>query len=119
MSGDTITAAEESAEPQPERPADARSITLDDGSELVMLPMTWRMMKAVYAGSTDAAELNKSTGEMMAAIEDGVIEAHFKNGRELGQQPFSVFRDIFRAWNKSEQDDALPPANGQPSETPS
>jgi hypothetical protein len=99
-----------------EIPPDARTITLPDGSELVMLPMTWQMAKAVAAA--DPANPDDAA-PMMQAVEDACLRANFKNGRDLARQPVTVFGDIFREWNKKEDEHALPPANGQPSETPS
>lgn len=111
MSDDTTTAT-------PDAPADARTITLPDGSTMTMLPMTWQAMKAAAAVDTEGG-LDRSTAELMQAVEDAVLTAEFKNGRPLSKQPFAVFRDVFRAWNRAEEDAALPPANGQISETPS
>src|SRR5574339_18923 len=104
--------AEESAEePTVEEPAEElRHLKLEDGSTLVMLPVTWQMMKAI--ASADSEQADRSTADMMQAIEDACIEANFVNGRPLPLQPLGTFRQIFRAWNAAEDEAALPPANG-------
>lgn len=107
----------EAAADAPEVPADARNLTLDDGSTVLILPMTWQMMKA--AANADPDAVDESLGELMQAIEDAVLAAKFKNGRSLQLQPSTVFRKIFREWGKAEDEAALPKANEQPSATPS
>lgn len=115
--------------PDPDAPAEAappdtaqqdlRLVTLPDGSELVMLPLTWRMMKISARVQGDGNIDGHALGELMEAIEEATIEARFKNGRPLALQPSDVFRTIYRAWGREEDDHALPPANGQPSAKPS
>lgn len=103
--------------PAPEQDDDTRWVELPDGSRLRMLPMTWQMMKA--ASYADPNAPNESLGELMSGIEGAVVEEHFTNGRPLKLQPSTRFMEIFREWNKTEDNASLPPANGQPSATPS
>lgn len=114
MSEETATAeAVEADQPAEE----LRHVVLDDGSELKMLPLTWAMFKA--SAQADPEALEDSVGSLMQAIEDAVVEAKFKNGRDLSRQPRSVFMKILTGWRQAEDEVALPPANGQLSETPS
>lgn len=96
---------------------DTVQVELADGSRLRMYPMTWQLMKAVSAADPETPE--SSTRDLMQAVEDAVVDAQFKNGRSLQLQPVAVFREIFKAWTGKEDEVALPPANGQPSATPS
>lgn len=105
--------AEATSEAEPAE--DYRYVQLEDGSQLTMLPLTWAMLKA--SSQADPDRLDESLGQLMQAIEDAVVEAHFKNGRGLSTQPKSVFMQIFAGWRKAEDEAALPPVNGQPSET--
>ena len=112
------TAVAEATEPTADKPVEQlRRVELKDGSVLMMLPMTWRMFKA--SAQADTEHIDRSIGELMQAIEDAVVEANFKNGRDLSRQPRSVFMDIFSGWRQAEDEVALPPANGQLSGTPS
>lgn len=55
----------------------------------------------------------------MARLEQGILGYEFSNGKALDDQVKGAYRVLLRAWNNAEDEVALPPANGLPSELPS
>ncbi len=52
-------------------------------------------------------------GPAIRALKRLCLEAHFDNGKPLGEQQLPVLSAILKAWNSGEDEAALPPANGQ------
>lgn len=62
---------------------------------------------------------DKDPSSVVRRLKDAAESYEFSNGKPLGEQPREMFRMLLRGWNKREDEDALPPVNGQPSNEPS
>lgn len=82
-------------------------VKLDSGWVL-MRPMTIDDLLAI-------ADVESDFPAAIRAVKDGVVEAHFDNGKPLGEQPVPVYTELLKAWNRVEDEVALPPANAPPS----
>lgn len=76
-------------------------------------PMTVGDLK--FYLKADEVDPYDSIDRLEAAI-DGY---EFSNGKPLDEQVKGAYRVLLRAWNNAEDEDALPPENGQPSALPS
>ncbi len=90
----------------PSVPATDR-IPITGGWVRMRIPMTIDDLLAL-------GEADTKIGPAIRAVKEACIESEFDNGKPLGEQPWSVMTEILKAWNASEDEVALPPANGQP-----
>jgi hypothetical protein len=92
-----------------------RRITLEDGNWVEMTTeLTGRDFIIIMEfDSEDASKLP----DLLRVIERHTVEHSF--GGEILDQKLPVLTKVFSAWNRAEEDDAVPPASGGESAPPS
>ena len=91
---------------------EGKRLDLGDGQWVRMNPMTIKQFRIFLEADTRMPEA-------VDAVVEACAESHFNNRKPLEDQSMEIFTAIAGRWNVSEDEVALPPANGQPSVEPS
>ena len=81
-----------------------RKMDLPGGGWVRLRPMTGQDVR-------DLARADKDPGLIIDAIERAVTEHSF--GGLIVEQPWKTMREILAVWNRIDEEEALPPDNGE------